>query len=61
MVNNGKMNIIYDNWKLVFHHDKLHDDNIIAKPITMIEVIMNRTTSKNEYFISDVNCKFILK
>ena len=50
---NGKLFITI--MKLVFHHDKIHNDNIIANKFTIIEVIMNITTSKNEYFISDVN------
>ena len=30
ILNNGKRKIFYDIYKLVFHHDKLHPDNIGA-------------------------------
>ena len=61
MLNNGKMKTIYDNWKLIFCHDKLHHNNIISNKFTITAVIKNRTTSKKKYFISDVNYKCILQ
>ena len=60
MLNNKKMRIIYENWKLIFRHDKLHNGNTPANKITIIDVIPNRTTSKNIFFVSDVNYKCIL-
>ena len=46
MLKNVKKKIIYDDYKLVFHHDKLHNDSIIAKTFTITEVILNIATSK---------------
>ena len=61
ILNNGRRRIIYNNHKLFFRRDKLHNDTLVPNKFTSTAVIPNRTTSKNEYFISDVHFKFILK
>ena len=54
--NDGIRKFVYENYKHVFCHDAQHNGKKYIKPIfTNIEVLANRTTSQNEYFISDVN------
>ena len=55
MLNNGVIINIYDNEKLIFRHDKLHNDNITPNKFTITALIMHRTMSKNKYVTSDVN------
>ena len=45
MLNNITRKNIYDNYKLIFHNDKLHDDKIIPNKLTIIAVILNKITS----------------